>query len=389
MGGLFVGELYMLPLSADAKAAGAEQRLTQARLNAEYPSWLPNNNELLFAARNSLWRLDISGSEPTRLPFIGEYGIMPVVSSARAGRPSQLVYVRRFEDGNIWRIDLPAAGAAADSIGAAAIASTRLEDMPQLSPDGRRVTFTADRSGDWEIWVADLDGSNAVALTAMGAVAAGYPHWSPNGDEIVFHSNLEGQWDVYAVSSSGGTPRRLTDHPAGDVFPSYSRDGKWIYFSSNRTTAQSQPLWKVPTAGGAAEQVTTSTALAALESPDGNSLYYVETVDRPSPLWRMPVAGGAPQRIVDNVHLGNYAVLESGIYYLERASGGSGIHYVDLPSGETLLRYYDFATKKSRTIARDLGSVDIPIAVSADGRTIFYPRIDSWINDLMLVSNFR
>jgi hypothetical protein len=261
--------------------------------------------------------------------------------------------------------------------------------MPQLSPDGRRVAFTSDRTGDWEIWVSNLDGSSAVALTSMRAVASGYPHWSPNVDEIVFHSNVEGQWDIYAVSSSSGTPRRLTDHPATDDFPSYSRDGKWVYFSSNRTSAQDQTLWKVPSAGGAAVQVTTTPAYAALESPDGASVYYVETVDRPSALWRMPVTGGAAEKVLEGVYLANYAVLPSGIYYLERAAGAAAIHYVDLPSGETSLRYFDFATKTSRTVARGLGSVDLPIAVSADGRTIFYPRVDSGIHDLLLVSDFR
>ncbi|MEW5915489.1 MAG: protein kinase [Gemmatimonadota bacterium] len=389
MAGLFVGELYTIPLDANATAAGAEQRLTAARVNAEYPSWLPNNRELVYSARSSLWRLDINGGEPARLPFVGEYGVMPVVSAARPGRPSQLVYVRSFEDGNIWRIDIPEIGGAADSIGAPSITSTRLEDMPQLSPDGRRVAFTSDRTGDWEIWVSDLDGSNAVALTSMKAVASGYPHWSPNGDEIVFHSNLEGQWDVYAISSSGGAARRLTDHPATDDFPSYSRDGKWIYFSSNRTSSHEQTLWKVAVAGGEAVQVTTTPAYAALESPDGASIYYVETLDRPSALRRMPVTGGTAEKVLDGVYLANYAVLQSGIYYLDRASGAAGIHYVDLPSAETSLRYFEFATKRSRTVARGLGSVDLPIAVSADGRTIFYPRIDSGIHDLLLVSNFR
>ena len=75
--------------------------------------------------------------------------------------------------------------------------------MPQLSPDGRRVAFTTNRSGDWEIWLADPDGSNALQLTFMGARAA-VPRWSPDGDRIVFLSNFEGQWDVYMVPAAGG-----------------------------------------------------------------------------------------------------------------------------------------------------------------------------------------
>jgi TolB protein len=69
--------------------------------------------------------------------------------------------------------------------------------MPQLSPDGRRVAFASDRSGDWEIWVSDIYGTNPLQLTFMNAIATGYPHWSPDGERIVFHSNVEGQWDVF------------------------------------------------------------------------------------------------------------------------------------------------------------------------------------------------
>jgi serine/threonine protein kinase len=392
MAGLFVGELHALTLGTGTTAQGATRRLTSATMNAEYPAFMPNGKEILFASRSSLWRMRVDGEgTAARLPFVGEYGLMPVLSREQPGRPSQLVYVRSFDDGNIWRLETPKAGAQPVSAPAVAITSTRLEDMPQLSPDGRRVTFTSDRSGNWEIWVADPNGENAVALTSMGAVAAGYPHWSPNGDEIVFHSNLESQWDVYAVSASGGKPRRLTEHPAGDDFPSYSRDGKWIYFSSNRTTPQDQTIWKVPVAGGDAIPVTTSSAYAAQESPDGAYLYYVETIDRPSVLWRRPVSGerAAAEKVLEGVHLANFAVLTTGIYYISRPSGQGGIHYVDLPVGETVLQYFDFATKKSTIVARNLGKVDLPLTVSADGRTILYPRVDSSVNDLMLVANFR
>lgn len=388
--GLFVGELHLLALEKGTTAAGKTRRLTPATLNADHPTWMPNDKEILFAARGSLWKLSIAGEgTPARLPFVGEYGLMPAVSRAQPGRPSQLVYVRSFEDANIWRLETSGTGTAPSSAPAAAIASTRHEDMPQLSPDGRSVAFTSDRSGDWEIWLSDLAGSNPVALTSMGAVAAGYPHWSPNGEQIAFHSNLESQWDVYTIRAAGGKPHRLTADPALDALPSFSRDGKWIYFCSNRTGQQLQTIWKVPAAGGEAIQVTRSAGQAPLESPDGAYLYYVETLDRPSALWRLPVAGGVAEKVLDGVYLANYVVLTRGIYYIDRPSGQAGTHYVDLPSGETRLQYFDFATRKSTTLARDLGNVDLPLTVSADGRTILYPRMDSSVNDLMLVANFR
>src|SRR6185503_18676088 len=118
---------------------------------------------------------------------------------------------------------------------AVSIASTRMDGMPQLSPDGQRVALWSNRSGENEIWLADLDGANPVKLTQMGAGGRGYPHWSPDGQKVVFHSALEGQWEVYAIPAEGGKPRNLTSHAANDFAPSFSRDGQWIYFNSNRT----------------------------------------------------------------------------------------------------------------------------------------------------------
>jgi dipeptidyl aminopeptidase/acylaminoacyl peptidase len=221
----------------------------------------------------------------------------------------------------------------------------------------------------------------------MGARAAGYPHWSPDGERIVFHSNFDGQWEIYMVSAAGGKPRNLTSHPAADGMPSFSRDGRWIYFQSTRTGEFR--IWKMPASGGDAVQVTNNVGFAPLESPDGAYLYYIETLDKPSPLWRVPVSGGAPVKVLEGVVLTNYVVLDRGIYYIDLPSGQGGVHYSDKPSGETRLQYFDFATRRSTTVARNLGDVDNPLTASADGRTILYARVDSSVDELMLVENFR
>jgi Tol biopolymer transport system component len=386
--GIFAGELYRLPLRKGVIPTGEPKRLTPATLGAESPAWMPDSKEILFSTKANLWRLNaFSDGTPARLPFVGEDGIMPVVSRPRPGQPSRLVFVRSFADLNIWRIETSAPGASASSPPAVAIVSTRREGMPQLSPDGRRLAFFSDRREPGEIWVADPDGSNAIQIAAMEAWATGYPHWSPDGRLIAFHSNRGGQGDVYVVPAAGGKPQNLTSHPARDSFPSFSRDGKWIYFSSNRSGEDR--VWKVPLAGGDAVPVTNTVGYMPAESPDGKLLYYMQNVFTPGSLWRVPLAGGIPEKILESVVLGNFVVLDRGIYYIDRSSGQGGIYWVDRPSGETRLQYYDFSTRKSTTVARNLGNVDTPLAVSADGRTIFYSRVDSSVDDLMLVENFR
>ena len=62
--------------------------------------------------------------------------------------------------------------------------------------------------------------------------------------------------------------RRLTSLTAGAMFPRWSRDGKWIYFSSAESGATQ--VWKAPSGGGQAVQVTHHGGLVASELPDGN-----------------------------------------------------------------------------------------------------------------------
>jgi hypothetical protein len=70
-------------------------------------------------------------------------------------------------------------------------------------------------------------------------------------------------------------------------------------------------------------------------------------------------------------------VLDGGIYYLERLSE------------DTKLRYFDFARRQSTVVAEKLGALAFGLSASRDGRTILFSRVDSSVNDLMLVENFR
>jgi Tol biopolymer transport system component len=204
----------------------------------------------------------------------------------------------------------------------------------------------------------------------------------------VFQSNSGGQYDVYVIPAAGGKPQNLTSHPASDWRPSFSRDGHWIYFTSSRTGERQ--IWKIPASGGDALPVSKAgSAFAAFESPDGAWLYYNQTMETPSPLWRQPVSGGAPIKVLDGVVRGAFTVLDGGIYYVDRPSAEGGLLFTDQPSGETRLQYFDFQTRRTATVARNLGNVFLGLTASKDGRTIFYSRVDSSVDELMLVDNFR
>jgi serine/threonine protein kinase len=84
------------------------------------------------------------------------------------------------------------------------------ETNPESSPNGRQVALMSQRDGNWEIYVADVDGGNLQRLTNNPA-NDGLPTWSPDGRYIAFVTNRDGPWAVWLMRPDGSGKRRLFD----------------------------------------------------------------------------------------------------------------------------------------------------------------------------------
>jgi len=116
--------------------------------------------------------------------------------------------------------------------------------VPALSPDGRFVAYTSNKSGSHQVHVLELEAQRDVALTA-GRPGACRPDWSPNGKQIVYvHPEgkagilselLKPATDLWLQSpGAGGAPRKLTRDPHNHYDPSFSPDGRFVVFASDR-----------------------------------------------------------------------------------------------------------------------------------------------------------
>jgi Tol biopolymer transport system component len=81
-----------------------------------------------------------------------------------------------------------------------------------------------------------------------------YPAWSPGSEYVAFQSDKEGSPDIWLVDSEGENPRPFVVHPAEEVWSAWSRDGRWFYFTSNRSNVFE--VWVRPVGDGEARQVT-------------------------------------------------------------------------------------------------------------------------------------
>jgi Tol biopolymer transport system component len=222
---LGVRDIYLLTLSQDFQPIGEPKRLTFENRLTFRPVWTLAGHEIIFSSglflSPNLFRIAASGSgKPQRLAGVGEDGSEAIISPRSQG----LVYTRELLDVNIWRLEVAGPQGKISSPMKLSSSSTRVDMEAQFSPDGKKVVFTSNRTGSFEIWVCDSDGSNSLRLTSLSGYC-GNPHWSPEGERIAFSSMLEGQWDIYVVSVNGGKPKRLTNDAAFDNSPSWSRTG--------------------------------------------------------------------------------------------------------------------------------------------------------------------
>jgi Tol biopolymer transport system component/DNA-binding winged helix-turn-helix (wHTH) protein len=373
-------DLYVLDL-----ANGAPKRLTFDGLTIDGLAWTADSWEIIFSSRrggsfNSLWKIGTRGGTPERVSAFGEDIISPAIS--RDG--SRLAYTRRIDDMNIWKFTLDESGRVISQ--APLIASTFRDSDPDYSPDGRRIAFTSGRNGSFGIWVNDSDGSNARLLFDGGAYVTGSPRWSPDGKRIVFDSRANdparrGNPSIWIVDADGGQLRRLTEAGTGDVAPSWSRDGAWVYFASTRSgTLQ---LWKIPSQGGAAIQVTRKGGFEGFESPDGKFLLYVKGREIPG-IWRVPVGGGDETPLSDRDHVGYWRcwrVARGGIYFASAA-----------PPGEPRLEFLNLATgaiEKIATLSKPPDATIPGLAVSPDGQALLLAQYDQNGSNIIMVERGR
>jgi len=362
---------------------GKNRRLFGGPRDIQGPTWTPDGARIIFSSvslprgveSGDLWQITLGQSEsPEKVPA-GHDASSPVISSSG----KRLAYVRSRINGNIWRVDLDGAKARARIL----VTSTREQYGPLISPDGRRVVFVSNRSGTNEIWVCDSGGGNAQQMTFLGDGMTGTPRWSPDGNQIVFDSRVGGEANVYVLDANGGVPRKLETGTRMNSLPSWSHDGRWIYFASG-LTHDSLTVWRVAATGGRAVQLTKTASSMPIESPDGQYVYFVCFTEGKIRLWRMRPDGTGESMVDAMPGLRSdgfeWWPSESGIYFYPDTGAKTELDFLDIRSSR-IRRIYTF----DKPPATWLGG----LSVSPDGRWLLYSRIDEAASDLMLVENFH
>jgi TolB protein len=388
---------------------GELRQLTRHIADEFDPRWSPDGQWVAFRStrggQSDVWVIPTAGGQAVRVT--DDQDVELAVDWSSDG--TALTFHRAPATAHLWTV--PVVGGAPRQLtsGAAQDAS------PRVSPDGTRVLFSSDRSGNADLWVVPLAGGEPQRLTDSPVDDAN-GSWSPDGQTIVFVSRRGGRPNLYTMPAAGGPATVLTDWPGGAHDPAWSPDGRFIAFHSGRDATR-EDLWVIPASGGEARRVTTLDGGLdgpAAWSPDGQHLFFTGTAEAPGPeaIYRVPVAGGPPARLVSGelseVHLSpdgrqvTYTLFDGGYGYLHSVPAAGGeprrlttaeVAYDQLPEwspdgSQIVFMPYDYPTSleylaalpaaggAARTVLKDPTRVLGAPVWTPDGTALVYEGVD-------------
>ncbi len=354
------GQLYVIAIKG-----GAERLIAGDNKFKNGIAWSADGRSIVCSG-SWLSRVSIENGQVQRLPFGQQVAHLSI-------RGTRLAFSQAWEIYKVVSRSL-LGGEAETTV----LSSTRYDSGPQFSPDGARLAFESNRSGTFQIWICNRDGTGIRQLTNMNTTWTGTPRWSPDGKLIVFDSRPNGNADIFVMDPEAGEPKAITTETSNEVVPSWSRDGRWIYFASDRTGGWE--VFKKATSGGPAIQVTHSGGFSTFEAWDGTVLYYTKGLFVPG-LWQVSLNDGKETELIkmpEAGYWGFWAPVKGGIYYLD-TSASPTLEFLD-PNTHEIKHILDLHAPAAQTPG---------MGISPDGKTLLYTQIDQTNSEIDLVENFH
>ncbi|HEV2834308.1 MAG TPA: DPP IV N-terminal domain-containing protein, partial [Pyrinomonadaceae bacterium] len=284
--GTDTGGSYMTILGYSV-ADGSEKQITQQRWHGDIRRviWLRDGSGIVAPVADSaqgsqLWF--ISQPDGTAKRITNDLNGYGAVSLGVSGDGKTIVTVQSNPSYHIWTMSL--ADASAQPVEITHGESDGLNGI-DWTPDGELAYFA--RGGEnVELFVARADGTQPRSLLKDNKLPTD-PAVSPDGKTIYFTSNRSGTPHIWRINTDGTDLTQITSGDFADLSPAISPDGKWIVFVSWRSGMQL--LWIIPTAGGEAEPITNVPSQTPRFSPDGKSVASIQLPTGANGAWQLAV----------------------------------------------------------------------------------------------------
>jgi Tol biopolymer transport system component len=258
--GTLGGDIYVTSVEG-----GAVRRITRDKRDIMGFCWKSDGSGFIISSRRGdgvprLWEISLDGK--VEKPLTDGLTLAAFPSMSLQG--NRVAFTTYHTTASIWQV--------LNGSEKLLISDQSSNSTPQVSPDGRSLLYRSDRTGSFELWMSKLDGQSGVRLTDFKGPMVNNPRWSPDGTRIAFECRPEAQSNICLVSSSHpGEIHMLNQWTSNEIFPSWSSDGKSIYFTSNHSGQWE--IYQQALAGGDPIAITHDGGMRALQSADGRWLY--------------------------------------------------------------------------------------------------------------------
>jgi Tol biopolymer transport system component len=205
---------------------GSGKRETVYRVpdSMQAPNWTPDGKALIYNRNGRLYRFDLYKKDPTVidsgfalnnnndhvLSFDGK--MLGISNHSKDDQNNSIVYVLPVQGGTPRRITAKGPSY-----------------LHGWSPDGRFLTYTGERNGEFDIFRISTLGGDETRLTTAQGLDDG-SEYTPDGKFIYFNSVRSGTMQIWRMKPDGADQEQITNDEFNNWFPHISPDGKWIIF---------------------------------------------------------------------------------------------------------------------------------------------------------------
>ena len=331
---------WVVPLDAGPAikseiAPGVVNGITEAAANgfkgsldSEF-SWAPSGNAVYFERKSggagNLWKAAI---DPENLRITGierlTTGAGPDTDFALSPDGKRLAFTARAQYTRVWVFPFDAVNAQVTGAGQAVTSPGMVAFGAHLSRDSRKLAYSVERGGNWELRVRSLSEEREASVAADDHYIRHHPRWSPDGTRLAYTrvdpKNWRGQLCIWSAEIGNEEPLTTLGSPVGCVYD-WSPDGEWLLASQGTGDTDVRvpppgafpgfgicrlPVAAAPHAEMSAQNVVNDSAYSLYQahfSPDGGWIVFEAAKNAPnvpeSVLCVVPACGGRWTRITD------------------------------------------------------------------------------------------
>ena len=328
---------------------------------------LKSESSLLYTlGRGLLFELDLNRQHSTYL------GLDQLGELFWSEKNKTLFTTRYQSDKNLWSYDMK------NGQTLPFMHSTRKEQTPSVSRDGKHLVFISNRSGRKQIWLGNRQSTQPKQLTYFKQKGTfGSKSWSPDSKNLAFIRKESDQFELWLINIATNKKRLLLESKNFVEFPQWNEKGDKIYFTSNKSGKNE--LWTILLKEGSINQLTSGIEDLACGrlSITGDTLYYTKI--RQNGLWRKSLPNGEAELLIcelDWKDFYNWELKPQAIFFPSRTKKSLDIARISL-----------LTSKVSTLLQLPSGnqSLQTQISVDASGNYIYYDQLDLWDTDIFAV----